>query len=64
VLGPLPFLLPLGGYAALAIVSAPLTALAALHASRRAFGGIAGDVVGVTGEMARTVLLVILSATV
>jgi len=39
-------------------------ALAALPVSRLAFGGIGGDVSGATGEAARAVLLVILSATV
>ena len=57
-------LLPLGTPALLAALSAPLTALAALRLSRRAFGGIGGDVVGATGEAARTVLLVVLSATI
>jgi adenosylcobinamide-GDP ribazoletransferase len=41
----------------------PLTALAGLRLSRRAFGGIGGDVVGATGEAARSALLVVLSAT-
>jgi adenosylcobinamide-GDP ribazoletransferase len=57
-------LLPLGTQALLAALSAPLTALAALRLSHRAFGGIGGDVVGATGEAARTVLLVVLSATI
>lgn len=61
--GPLPFLLLVGGFAPLAVLSVPLTALASLRLSRRAFGGIGGDVVGATGEAARTVLLVVLSAT-
>jgi adenosylcobinamide-GDP ribazoletransferase len=63
LLGPLPLLLPLGGFAALAVLSVPLTALVALRVARTAFGGIGGDVVGATGEMARAVLLVALSAT-
>jgi adenosylcobinamide-GDP ribazoletransferase len=63
MLGPLLCLLPLGGFAPLAALSVPLTALIALRVARRGFGGISGDVVGATGEAARTVLLVILSAT-
>lgn len=62
LLGPLPFLLLLGGIAPLAIVSVPLIAFLALRASRAAFGGIGGDAVGAAGEMMRTVLLVILSS--
>jgi adenosylcobinamide-GDP ribazoletransferase len=63
LLGPPVLLLPLGMPALLAALSAPLTALASLRLSRRAFGGIGGDVVGATGEAARTVLLVVLAAT-
>jgi cobalamin synthase len=57
-------LLPLGGLASLATLSIPLTALVALQMARRIFGGIAGDVVGATGELARTALLVFLSSVV
>jgi adenosylcobinamide-GDP ribazoletransferase len=64
LLGPPLLLLPLGTSALLAALSAPLTALATLRLSRRAFGGIGGDVVGAAGEAARTVLLVVLSATI
>jgi adenosylcobinamide-GDP ribazoletransferase len=63
LLGPLPLLVLVGGFAPLAALSAPLVALAALRVAREAFGGIGGDVVGATGEAARTVLLVALSAT-
>lgn len=63
LLGPPILLLPLGTPMLLAALSALLTALAALRLSRRTFGGIGGDVVGATGEAARAVLLVILSAT-
>jgi cobalamin synthase len=61
LLAPLPCLQPLGGLAPLAALSAPLTALFALHMVRRTFGGISGDSVGATGEAARTVLLVAMS---
>jgi adenosylcobinamide-GDP ribazoletransferase len=64
LLGPPLLLLPLGTPALFAALSAPLTTLAALRLSRRAFGGIGGDLVGATGETARTVLLVVLSATI
>ena len=63
LLGPPLLLLPLGTPALLAAVPVPLTALAGLWLSRRAFGGIGGDVVGATGEAARSALLVVLSAT-
>jgi adenosylcobinamide-GDP ribazoletransferase len=64
LLGPLLCLLPLGGPALLATLAAPLTTLVMLRVARRAFGGIGGDVVGATGEAARTVSLVVLSAIV
>ena len=64
LVGPLLCLLPLGGLASLATLSIPLTALVALQMARRIFGGIAGDVVGATGELARTALLVFLSSVV
>jgi adenosylcobinamide-GDP ribazoletransferase len=54
--------LPLGWFALLVALAAPVTALFALMLSKRAFGGISGDVSGVTGELARAVLLVALSA--
>jgi len=63
LLAPLPFLLPLGGFAALAALSAPLVALCGLRGSRTAFGGIGGDVVGAAGETCRALLLVFASAT-
>jgi adenosylcobinamide-GDP ribazoletransferase len=62
LLGPLPFVLPAGGLAPLAILSVPLVVLISLRATRRAFGGISGDTVGATGEACRTALLVALSA--
>ena len=64
LLGPLLCLLPLGGLAPLAALAAPLTALVTVRVARRAFGGIGGDVVGATGEAARTVSLVVLSGMV
>jgi adenosylcobinamide-GDP ribazoletransferase len=60
---PVPFLLPLGGFAMLAVLAAPLFALFALRVSREAFGGIGGDAAGAAGEVCRTTLLVFLSAT-
>ena len=45
-----------------ALVSPAATALFALALAKRAFGGISGDVAGATGELARMVLLIILSA--
>jgi len=54
--------LPLGWFALLVALAAPVTALFALALSKRAFGGINGDVSGATGELARAVLLVALSA--
>ena len=63
LLGPLLLLLPLGSYAAVAILSVPLAALATLRMAQRIFGGIGGDVAGATGEATRAVLLVALSAT-
>jgi adenosylcobinamide-GDP ribazoletransferase len=63
LLGPLPLLVLLGGFAPLAVLSVPLVVLVALRVARRTLGGIGGDVVGATGEAARTVLLVALSAT-
>jgi adenosylcobinamide-GDP ribazoletransferase len=64
LLAPLPFLLPLEGFAPLAALSAPLAALVALQMTRRTFGGIGGDLVGATGELARAALLIYLSAIV
>ena len=63
LLAPLLLVMPLGSFAPLAILSVPLTTLAALWWSRRVFGGIGGDVVGATGEACRMMLLVILSVT-
>jgi len=53
-LGPVAFLMALAAPAA--------TVLFALALARRTFGGISGDVAGATGELARAVLLVALSA--
>lgn len=64
LLAPMPCLLPLGAFAPLGVLSVPLTAMLALHTARRAFGGISGDIVGATGELARAALLVFLSALV
>jgi adenosylcobinamide-GDP ribazoletransferase len=61
LLVPLPFLLPVGSLAPLAVLTVPLTVLVVLPVARRTFGGIGGDVVGAAGEATRTVLLVVLS---
>lgn len=61
---PLLLALPLGGGALLAALTVPLVALLALRVSGYAFGGISGDVSGATGELARAVFLVVLSATI
>jgi adenosylcobinamide-GDP ribazoletransferase len=54
--------LPLGTVALLLSLAASMTtALFALKLSKRAFGGISGDIVGATGELARAALLVALS---
>jgi adenosylcobinamide-GDP ribazoletransferase len=55
--------LSLGPGALLLAVAAPaMTVTFALALAKRAFGGISGDVAGATGELARAVLLVALSA--
>ena len=63
VVAPLPFLLPAGLLGAPAALCAPLVALLGLAVSGRAFAGIGGDSIGATGELSRTVLLVLVSAT-
>jgi cobalamin synthase len=62
LLAPLPFLVPAGAPATLAVLVAPLLALFSLRLSGAAFSGIGGDVVGATGEVCRAVVLVALSA--
>jgi adenosylcobinamide-GDP ribazoletransferase len=62
LLAPLPFLLPLGGFALVAGLVAPLVALIALRVAGAAFGGIGGDVAGASGEASRAALLVFVSA--
>jgi adenosylcobinamide-GDP ribazoletransferase len=62
LLAPLPFLFPVASVAPLAVLAAPLVALASLRLSAVAFDGIGGDIVGATGEVCRTVVLVVLSA--
>ncbi len=63
LLAPLPFLLPAEFVAVPAAICVPLAALLGLALSGRAFGGIGGDSVGATGELTRTLLLVVVSAT-
>ena len=59
------FALPLGEAALLLALVAPITVTPfALALAKRAFGGISGDVAGATGELARAVLLVALSAVI
>ena len=57
--------LPLGIFALLSALTVPAAmAYFTLKLSKRAFGGISGDVVGAAGELARAALLVALSAAV
>jgi adenosylcobinamide-GDP ribazoletransferase len=64
LLAPLPFLLPVSSLAPIAVLAAPLVALISLRISGSAFGGIGGDVVGASGELCRTVVLVAMSSMV
>jgi cobalamin synthase len=64
LLAPLPFLLPAGVLAPIAVLTAPLVALISLRISEGAFGGIGGDAVGAAGELSRAVMLVAISAMV
>ena len=64
LLAPLPFLFPVSPVAPVAVVAAPLVALIFLRISSSAFDGIGGDVVGASGELCRTVVLVAISAMV
>ena len=64
ILAPLPFLFPVVVLSVPAALCAPLlAALLGLAVSGRAFGGIGGDSVGATGELTRTLMLVLVSAT-
>lgn len=62
LVAPLLFLLPSGVPAPLVVIAAPLIALMSVRVAADAFGGIGGDVVGATGEVCRTVVLIALSA--
>jgi len=62
LLAPLPFLFPVSSLAPIAVLATPLVALISLRVSRSAFDGIGGDVVGASGELCRTVVLVAVSA--
>jgi adenosylcobinamide-GDP ribazoletransferase len=64
LLAPPLLLSPLGGLAVLSALTVPLTALVALEVAWRAFGGVGGDTVGAAGELARGVLLILLSTVV
>jgi adenosylcobinamide-GDP ribazoletransferase len=64
LLAPLPFLFPISSLAPIAVLAVPLVALLSLRVSRSAFDGIGGDVVGASGELCRTVVLVAISAMV
>jgi adenosylcobinamide-GDP ribazoletransferase len=61
LLAPLPFLLPIGTLAPLAVLAVPLVALISLRIAQATFGGIGGDVVGATGEVCRAGILVAIS---
>jgi adenosylcobinamide-GDP ribazoletransferase len=62
LVAPLPFLLPIGVSAALAVSAAPLLALISVRIAGEVFGGTGGDVVGATGEVCRTIVLISVSA--
>jgi adenosylcobinamide-GDP ribazoletransferase len=64
LLAPLPFLFPVSSLAPIAVLAAPLVALISLRISGSAFGGLGGDVVGASGELCRTVVLVAMSSIV
>jgi adenosylcobinamide-GDP ribazoletransferase len=57
-------LLPFGPLSALPLILLPLLTAGLLSVCRQVFGGITGDVIGASGEAARTILLVILSVTI
>lgn len=57
-------LLPFGLPGVGAGLAALLLGLGALRLANTALGGIGGDIIGATGEMGRTVVLVVLSATI
>ena len=63
LLAPLPLLFPAGVISVPAALCVPVAVLIGLAVSGRAFGGIGGDSVGATGELARTLVLVVVSAT-
>ena len=63
VLAPLTIALFMGGFAPFTVLLIPLVALVALRVAGGAFGGIGGDVIGASGEVGRTVLLIALSFT-
>jgi adenosylcobinamide-GDP ribazoletransferase len=64
LLAPLPFLFPVSSLAPIAVLAAPLVALISLRIFGSAFGGLGGDVVGASGELCRTVVLVAMSSIV
>ncbi|MFP5370974.1 MAG: adenosylcobinamide-GDP ribazoletransferase [Actinomycetes bacterium] len=63
-LAPLLLLLPFGLAGVVGALAVLLFVVGALRVANAAFGGIGGDIVGATGEVGRTVVLVALSATI
>ena len=63
LLAPLVIALFIGSLAPFTVFLIPFVALVSLRVAGGAFGGIGGDVIGASGEIGRTVLLVALSFT-
>lgn len=56
--------IPFGAIGVLAVLAFVPAVFVSLRLAEKAFGGIGGDVAGATGEVARTVVLVVLSVTI